>query len=68
MKLFWVGGTLLLLTAVAAAVNYVLHITTGEPVPLARAKALYRWCIVVVLGTFNVWIFGRVIDGMRALM
>lgn len=68
MKLFWVGGVLLALTGAAAAVFYLLHIATGEPVPLARAKALYRWCIVIVLGTFNFWIFGRVIDGLRALM
>jgi hypothetical protein len=67
MKLFWTAGVLLALTALAAVVFYLLHITTGEPVPLERAKALYRWCIVIVLGTFNIWIFGRVIDGIRAL-
>lgn len=68
MILFWVAGILLAIMAVTTAFFFVLHLTTGEPVPLERAKALYRWCVVVVLGTFNIWIFGRVFDGIRALM
>lgn len=67
MKLFWIAGVVLALTGAAALMFYLLHIGSGEPVPLARAKALYRWCIVIVLATFNIWIFGRVIDGIRAL-
>ena len=68
MILFWIGGVLLALTGGAAALFFALHISTGEAVPLARAKAFYRWSVVVVLGTFNLWIFGRVIAGLRALM
>ena len=31
---------------------FALFLSTGEAVPLARAKLLYRWTVVVVLGTF----------------
>ncbi|MDT7837193.1 hypothetical protein [Aquabacterium sp. OR-4] len=68
MILFWVAGIVLAIMAATTAFFFVLHVTTGEHVPLARAKALYRWCVVVVLGTFNIWIFGRVFAGIRALM
>ena len=43
------------------------HLASGGPVPLVRAKALYRWVVVVVLGTFNLVIFTRVFEGLRAL-
>ena len=65
--LFWTAGVLLLLTALPSAFFFVLHLSTGEPVPLVRARALYRWAVVVVLGTFNIAIFSRVIDGIRML-
>ncbi len=65
--LFWTAGVLLVLTALPSAFFFALHISTGEPVPLARARALYRWAVVVVLGTFNIAIFSRVIAGIRAL-
>ena len=62
--LFWVGGVLLALTALPAALFFALHLATGEPVPLARAKALYRWAVVVFLGTFDIAIFTKVIQGI----
>jgi hypothetical protein len=65
--LFWVSGVLLLLTALPAAVFFVLHISTGEPVPLARAKAFYHWAVVVFLGTFDIAIFTKVIQGLIAI-
>lgn len=68
MTLFWIGGILLALTAATSALFFALHISTGEPVPLVRAKAFYRWSVVVLLGTFNLWIFGRVFAGLRALL
>ncbi len=67
MTLFLIAGVLLALTASTSALFFALHLSTGEPVPLARAKAFYRWSVVVVLGTFDIWIFGRVIAGIRAL-
>ena len=62
--LFWLAGVLVVLLATPAVVFFALHLSTGEPVPLARAKALYRWAVVVVLGTFNIAIFTRVIQGL----
>ena len=66
--LFWISGVLFTLLAVPTVVFFVLHLSTGEPVPLARAKALYRWCVVVVLGTFNIVIFTRVLQGLYEII
>jgi len=66
--LYWICFGLFVLTAAPSAVFFMLHISTGEHVPRQRAISLYRWCVVVVLGTFNIWVFKRVIDGIRALM
>lgn len=62
--LFWVGGVLLALTALPAMLFFALHLATGEPVPLARAKAFYHWAVVVFLGTFDIAIFTKVIQGL----
>ena len=62
--LFWVSGVLLMLTAVPAAVFFSLHLATGEAVPRARAQAFYRWALVVALGTFDIAIFTKVIQGL----
>lgn len=62
--LFWVGGVLLALTALPAALFFALHLATGEPVPLARAKAFYHWAVVVFLGTFDIAIFTKVVQGL----
>ena len=62
--LFWVGGVLLALTALPAALFFALHLATGEPVPLARAKAFWHWSVVVFLGTFDIAIFTKVIQGV----
>ena len=65
--LFWISGVVFTLLAVPTAIFFVLYLSTGEPVPLARAKALYRWCVVVVLGSFNIAIFTRVLQGLYAI-
>ena len=65
--LFWISGVLVVLLAVPSAFFFALHLSTGEAAPLVRAKALYRWIVVVVLGTFNIVIFTRVFEGLRAL-
>ena len=41
-----------------------LHLASGEPVPLVRAKAFYHWAVVVFLGTFDIAIFTKVIQGI----
>lgn len=66
--LFWISGVLAVMLAVPALFFFALHLSTGEPVPLVRAKALYRWVVVVVLGTFNIVIFTRVFEGLRAIL
>ena len=65
--LFWVSGVLLVLTALPAALFFVLHISTGEPVPLVRARAFFHWAVVVFLGTFDIAIFTKVIQGLIAI-
>ena len=65
--LFWISGVLAVMLAVPSAFFFALHLSTGEPVPLVRAKSLYRWVVVVVLGTFNIVIFTRVFEGLRAI-
>ena len=65
--LFWISGVLAVLLAVPSALFFALHLSTGEAAPLVRAKALYRWIVVAVLGTFNIVIFTRVFEGLRAL-
>lgn len=62
--LFWVSGTVLVLLAVPAAVFFGLHLASGEPVPLRRARALWHWVIVVALGTFDIAIFTKVVQGI----
>ena len=65
--LLWISGVLVVLLAVPSAFFFALHLSTGESAPLVRAKALYRWTVVVVLGTFNIVIFTRVFQGLRAI-
>ncbi len=65
--LFWVAGIGLVLTAAPAALFFVLHLSTGEAVPLARAKAFYHWAVVIFLGTFDIAIFTKVVQGLIAI-
>ncbi len=65
--LLWVGGIGLALLAVPATLFFALHLATGEDVPLQRARALWRWVQVVGLGTFDVAIFTRVVQGIIAV-
>ncbi len=66
--MFIIAGVLFALTAVPSIFFFALYLSTGEHVPRERAVALYRWSVVIALGSFNVWIFNRVIQGIRALM
>lgn len=65
--LFWIAGVLLVLLGVPSAIFFALHLATGEPVPLARAKALFHWVTVVALGTFDIAIFTKVVQGLIAI-
>jgi hypothetical protein len=65
--LFWVAGVGLALTGLPAAMFFGLHLATGEPVPLARARALWHWVVVIALGSFDLAIFTRVVQGIIAV-
>ncbi len=65
---YWMAAVALLLLAVPGLVFYAAFLSTGEPVPQARARSCYRWCVVVVLGTFNIAVFKRVFEGIQALI
>lgn len=58
--LFIVAAVLTVLLLAASTMYWVLHASTGEDVARQRAVGFFRWAVVVVLGTFNIWIFGRV--------
>jgi hypothetical protein len=65
---FWISGLLLVPLAGGAILYFGMYIGTGEPEPREKAVALYRWTVVVVLGTFNIWIFTRVIQSVVELI
>jgi len=65
--LFWIAGVLLAITLVASGFFFALHLGTNEQVPLQRARIFWRWSVVIVLGTFDWWIFSRVFEALRAL-
>ena len=68
MKIFlWIAAILLACTALPATMFFGLHMATGEPVPLLRAKLLYRWCVAIALGTFDIAIFTRVVQGLWSI-
>lgn len=57
---FWVSAVLVVLTLAASALYWSVYAGTGEEVARKRAVGWFRWAVVVVLGTFNIWIFTRV--------
>jgi hypothetical protein len=57
---FIVAAVLTVLLLAASAMYWVLYGSTGEEVARGRAVGLFRFAVVIVLGTFNIWIFGRV--------
>ena len=65
---FWTAGIALIPLLATSAFFYSLYLGTGEEVSRQRAVMIYRWAVLVVLGSFNIWVFARVIDGIRALM
>jgi hypothetical protein len=62
---FIVAAVLTVLLLAASAMYWVLHASTGEDVARQRAVGFFRWAVVIVLGAFNIWIFGRVFGAIR---
>lgn len=67
MTLLWIAGVIGGITLSAAGFFFALHLASNEMVPLQRARLLWRWTVVVVLGSFDFWIFKRVIVGLWQL-
>jgi hypothetical protein len=64
----WIGVVLFALFALPAAFFFVLHLGSGEHVPRERAAKLGRWAWLVVLVTFNIQVWGRVVRGVIDLI
>lgn len=62
---YWISLVLLVLTLAPSILFWMLYMSTGEVTARTRAANMFHWCKVVVLGTFNIWIFGRVFDAIR---
>ena len=62
---FWTSAVLVVLTLAASGMYWSLHIGTGEEVARQRAVGFFRWSVVIVLATFNIWIFTRVVAGFK---
>jgi hypothetical protein len=58
--LFIISAVLTVLSLAASAMYWSLHAATGEDIPRQRAVGAFRWAVVIVLATFNIWIFARV--------
>ena len=65
--LYWIAGVLGVVTLSISGFFFALHLGTNEMVPLERARIFWRWTVVIVLGSFDWWIFSRVFEGLRAL-
>lgn len=58
--LFVTSGVLFLLTLAASGMYWSVYMGTGEDIAHKRAIGFFRWGVVVLLATFNIWIFTRV--------
>jgi hypothetical protein len=57
---FITSAVLTVLTLAASALYWSLFAGTGEENARLRAVGFFRWAVVIVLATFNIWIFTRV--------
>jgi len=58
--LFIIATVLFVLTMAASALYWSVYAGTGEQVARLRAVGFFRFGVVIVLATFNIWIFTRV--------
>ena len=63
--MFIVAAVLTVLLLAASAMYWVLYGSTGEELARSRAVGFFRFAVVIVLGAFNIWIFGRVLGAIR---
>jgi len=58
--LFIASTVLTVLTLAGSALYWSVYAGTGAQVARLRAVGFFRWAVVIVLATFNIWIFTRV--------
>jgi hypothetical protein len=58
--IFVAGFVLLVLNLGASGLYWSVYAGTGEELARRRAVGFFRWGVVVILATFNIWIFTRV--------
>ena len=58
---YWIALSLLVLTGGAAVVSFALYIGSGMTLWQERATRFFRLAVVVVLATFNIAIFKRIV-------
>lgn len=58
--IFIASAVFTVLTLAASVMYWSLHAATGEDTARLRAVGFFRWSVVIVLATFNIWIFTRV--------
>ncbi|HTP74262.1 MAG TPA: hypothetical protein VML58_18775 [Burkholderiaceae bacterium] len=62
---FIISAVLTVLTLAASALYWSVYAGTGENVARLRAVGFFRWAMVVLLATFNIWIFTRVVGAIK---
>lgn len=62
--LYWAAVALLSLTLVVSGLCFVANLVTDDRDWYRRARAWFRWAIVVVLSTFNIAIFRHIIGAL----
>ena len=60
-RFFWIALLLLALTGGAAIVSFALYLGSGIALWQERAVRFFRWAVVVVLATFNIAVFRRIV-------
>ena len=62
MTYVYIGSVVLaLVTLGLSAMYWSVYAGTGEQVARLRAVGFFRWSTVIMLATFNIWIFTRVV-------
>jgi len=57
---FWASAIFTLISLGTSGMFWSVYMGTGEDIARRRAVTAFRWAVVIVLATFNIWIFTRV--------
>ncbi|WP_140625958.1 hypothetical protein [Methylibium rhizosphaerae] len=61
---YWAAIVLLSLTLLVSGLCFVVNLITDDRDWYRRARAWFRWALVVVLATFNIAIFRHLIGAL----